>query len=39
MKMSKLAFESAKEKKFLKRVMKQFDKFDFEIISYGGVAV
>jgi len=38
MKMSKIAFESAKEKPFLKRVMKQLNKFDFEIISYKGVA-
>ncbi len=39
MKMSKDEFESAKEKAFLKRVMKQFKKFDFEMISYEGVEV
>jgi UDP-4-amino-4,6-dideoxy-N-acetyl-beta-L-altrosamine N-acetyltransferase len=39
MKMSKLEFENAKEKPFLKRVMKQLEKFDFERISYEGVEV
>jgi hypothetical protein len=39
MKMSKIEFEKAKEKSFLKRVIKQLDKFDFEIISHEGVEV
>ncbi|WP_419766232.1 MAG: hypothetical protein ACNI28_05565 [Arcobacter sp.] len=39
MKMNNLEFEKAKEKHFLKRVMRQFKKFDFEMISYGGVEV
>ena len=39
MKMDKDEFERAKEKAFLKRVMKQFKKFNFEMISYEGVEV
>jgi len=39
MKMSKEEFEKAKGKAFLKRVIKQLDKFDFEILSCRGVEV